>query len=132
MWPTPRAGPRVDVHLEVRYHSAQGFVAAYATKLNGGGLFIATPTPLAVNQDVLLQFRLPGVAEPLELQGLVVCSNPFASQTAFPTGMGIKFLGLEPELRTILEDFVRRTLAEAHGGSSAPAGPAGRRAARTA
>ena len=114
MWATPRGGPRADVQLEVQFRSAEAFVAAYAKKISGGGLFIQTATPLALNQLVSLRFTLPGMAEPFELRGLVVWTNPFASQAAFPTGMGIKFLNLEPQQRTIIEDFVRVSLADSH------------------
>ena len=112
-----RIHPRAEVHLEVRYQSAQDFVAAYAKKISGGGLFIQTAKPLALNQEVHLRFTLPGVAKPFELQGLVVSTNPFASQGAFPTGMGIKFLELDPQQKTLLDDFVRAKLAEPHAGA---------------
>ena len=117
MWTQPRGGPRADVNLEVQFRSAEDFVAAYAKKISGGGLFIQTATPLALNQAVHLRFTLPGMAEPFELKGLVVWTNPFASQAAFPTGMGIKFLELEPHQRTIIDDFVRTQLAEAPSGA---------------
>jgi len=117
VWPTPRAGPRADVHLAVRYHSAQGVVVASARKISGGASSSTPRPPLAVNQDVLLQFSLPGVAEPCELQGLVVWSNPFASQTLFPTGMGIKFLKLSPHQKKTLDAFVQAKLAEAPSGA---------------
>lgn len=109
-----RVHPRADVHLEVRYQSAQDFVTAYAKKIGGGGLFIQTAKPLALNQEVHLRFTLPGVAMPIELRGLVVWANPFASLAAFPTGMGIKFLDLDPQQKTIIDDFVRAKLAESH------------------
>ena len=109
-----RVHPRADVHLEVRYQTAQDFVTAYAKKIGGGGLFIQTAKPLALNQEVHLRFTLPGVATPFELRGLVVWANPFASLTAFPTGMGIKFLDLDPQQKTMLDDFVRAKLAESH------------------
>ena len=71
-----RIHPRTDVNLEIRYQSARDFVMAYATRISGGGLFIRTATPLALNQTVHLRFTLPGVAQPFELRGLVVSTNP--------------------------------------------------------
>ncbi len=109
-----RVHPRADAHLEIRYQSARDFVTAYAKKISGGGLFIQTATPLPLNQAVHLRFTLPGMAQPFELRGLVVWTNPFASQAAFPTGMGLKFLALDPQQRTITEDFVRVTVADSH------------------
>ena len=67
---------------------------------------------------------------PFELKGLVVWTNPFASRAAFPTGMGIKFLDLAPQQKTILDDFVRAKLAKAPPGSRAWARPAAERSRR--
>jgi uncharacterized protein (TIGR02266 family) len=112
-----RAHPRADVHLEVRCESAQDFVTAYAKKIGGGGLFIRTAKPFCLNQEMHLRFTLPGVAAPFDVRGLVVWTNPFASLAAFPTGMGIKFLNLDPHQKTIIDDFVRTKLAEAPSGA---------------
>ena len=114
-----RVHPRADVDLEVRYRSAHDFVAAYAKNISGGGIFIQTTKPLALNQEVHLRFTLPGVEKPFELQGLVVWTNPFASQAAFPTGMGIKFLDLNPQQKAIIDDFVQAKLAESRHGTGA-------------
>jgi len=112
-----RIHPRAEVNLEVRYQSARDFVRAYARKISGGGLFIQTAKPLGLNQELHLRFTLPGVAQPFELRGLVVSTNPFASRAAFPTGMGIKFLELDPQQKTLIDAFVRAQLAESPSGA---------------
>ncbi len=117
-----RVHPRADVDLEVHYRSAHEFMVAYAKNVSGGGICIRTAKPLPLNSEVQLRFNLPGVPTPFQVKGLVVWSNPFAGQTAFPTGMGIKFLELGPDERKAIDEFVRSQLA---GSRQAPGAQAG-------
>ncbi len=111
-----RADPRADVNLEVRYRSAQDFMLAYAKNISGGGICIRTAKPLPLNSEVQVRFSLPGIPTPFEIKGLVVWTNPYASQTAFPTGMGIKFLELGPDEKKTIDEFVRSQLAGSRPG----------------
>jgi|MudIll2142460700_1097286.scaffolds.fasta_scaffold238910_2 uncharacterized protein (TIGR02266 family) len=107
-----RADPRADVNLEVRYRSTHDFMLAYAKNISGGGICIRTAKPLPLNSEVQLRFSLPGFPTPFEVKGLVVWTNPFGGQTAFPTGMGIKFLEMSPDDKKVIDDFVRAELAK--------------------
>ena len=111
-----RVDPRADVDLEVRYRSARDFVAAYARNISGGGICIRTANPLPLNSPVQLRFYLPGIPDLFEVKGLVVWTNPYGSQTAFPTGMGIKFLELGPDEKKTIDEFVRTQLAGSRPG----------------
>jgi uncharacterized protein (TIGR02266 family) len=106
-----RTGLRAEVNLEVRYRSAHEFMAAYAKNISGGGICIRTVKPLPLNSELHLRFSLPGIPKPFEVKGLVVWTNPFADQSAFPTGMGIKFLELGSDEKKILDGFVLEELA---------------------
>jgi len=117
-----RVHPRADVNLEVHYRTAHEFMVAYAKNISGGGICIRTAKPLPLNSEVQLRFHLPGVPSPFEVKGLVVWTNPFAGQTAFPTGMGIKFLELGPNEKQILDEFVRSQLAGSRQTTGAQAG----------
>jgi type IV pilus assembly protein PilZ len=108
-----RSEPRADVELEVQYRTAQEFTAAYAKNISGGGIFIKTPQPLPLNRDVQIRFTLPGIPRKFVLQGLVVWSNPHPSRSSFPPGMGIKFMDLDPEVKTIIAKFVTERLPAA-------------------
>jgi uncharacterized protein (TIGR02266 family) len=115
-----RVDPRADVNLEVRYRSAHDFMVAYAKNISGGGICIRTAKPLPLNSEVQLRFSLPGIPDVFEIKGLVVWTNPYASQTAFPTGMGIKFLELGPDEKKTIDDFVQSQLAGAQHGIGSP------------
>ncbi|HEX9899910.1 MAG TPA: TIGR02266 family protein [Candidatus Methylomirabilis sp.] len=102
-----RGEPRVEVDVEVHYRTAQEFVSAYARNVSGGGIFVRTQHPLALNQVVRVRFTLPGITHKFECNGTVVWANPPSSRSALPAGMGIKLEDLDPEARTLLSDFVR-------------------------
>jgi uncharacterized protein (TIGR02266 family) len=106
-----RKDPRVEVEVEVRYRTAQEFVAAYSRNISGGGLFVRTGHPEKLNQKVLLRFTLPGVDPHFEVRGIVVWSNA-VSRGSFPAGMGIKFLEITPEDSKRIAEFVQRAEAE--------------------
>jgi uncharacterized protein (TIGR02266 family) len=120
-----RADPRAEVDLEVRYSSADEFLTAYAKNISGGGVFIRTVNPLPLNGEAQIRFSLPGIPHPFAVKGLVVWTNPYASRTAFPTGMGIKFVELDPDEKEIIDGFVRAELARSgpEAASPAPASP---------
>jgi uncharacterized protein (TIGR02266 family) len=105
-----RVDPRAPAELEVHYRSAQEFLSAYTLNVSGGGVYIMTKEPLPLNQVVHLRFTLPGVARVFNLQGLVVWTNPHPSRSSFPSGMGIKFMDLDPEGKKLIAGFVKAKL----------------------
>jgi type IV pilus assembly protein PilZ len=102
-----REQPRVEVELEVHYRTVQEFAAAYIHKISGGGIFIRTQQPLPLNKEVYIRFTLPGIPRTVEVRGLVVWTNPAPSRSGFPSGMGIKFLDLDPEVAKLIAQFVK-------------------------
>jgi type IV pilus assembly protein PilZ len=105
-----RVDPRAPVELEVHYRSAQEFLSAYTVNVSGGGIYIKTKEPLPLNQVVHLRFTLPGIGRVFNLQGLVVWTNPHPSRSSFPSGMGIKFMNLDPEGKKLIAGFVKAKL----------------------
>lgn len=111
--PDRRAEPRADVDLEVHYRTAQDFMAAYIRNISGGGIFIRSQQPLSLNREVQVRFTLPGITRPFTVRGLVVWTTPYPSRSSFPSGMGIKFLELDPEAGKIIAAFVKDKLSPA-------------------
>jgi uncharacterized protein (TIGR02266 family) len=105
-----RADPRVDVELEVHYRTAQEFTAAYIRDISGGGIFIRTQQPLPLNREVQVRFTLPGTSRTFVAHGLVVWTNPYPSRSSFPSGMGVKFLDLDPEAGKLIAGFIKEKL----------------------
>jgi type IV pilus assembly protein PilZ len=102
-----RDEPRADVEIEVHYRTVQEFLRAYSRNISGGGIFIKTSRPHALNQNVHLRFTLPGVDRRFEMPGIVVWENA-STKGSLPAGMGIKFLEVTPGDAEIIRGFVKQ------------------------
>jgi type IV pilus assembly protein PilZ len=123
-----RAAPRVLVDLEVDYRSEDNFLFAYITDISETGIFIRTTTPEPPGTHLNLRFVAPTVDDderdddqvddadelddgtPFELEGEVIWVNPYrpGKRDSLNPGMGVRFLGLEPETRVRLMMLIRR------------------------
>jgi Tfp pilus assembly protein PilZ len=97
-----RRYPRLTLRVEVELDTPSGRVAATATTLGAGGLFVATPAPLAAHVPLVVRFHLPGDDTQLCLRAHVAWSRPAPSGT---TGMGLAFddAGARADLAARLE-----------------------------
>jgi len=103
----PQRPPRLQHELMVAYRVPGGplFSTHWAVNLSGGGMFINTSTPLAVNSPLELVISLPDGAAPLELSGRVARVAASEHPTA---GMGIEFVDVDDDKRSRIEHFVTR------------------------
>jgi type IV pilus assembly protein PilZ len=104
-----RAALRVLVNLEVDYASEDNYLFAYITDISETGIFVRTTTPEPPGTHLNLRFSADG-SGPLELEGEVIWVNPYrpgAPDNLHP-GMGIRFAGLDDDLRDRLLQLVRR------------------------
>ncbi len=104
-----RSQARVSLSFQVRYRTPDG--QAYegrASGIGGGGLFIESPTPLAVGTKLYLQFAFPDASSDwLDAKGVVAWVCPKSDQYTFSSGMGISFTEIAPEVRGRILDLVR-------------------------
>jgi uncharacterized protein (TIGR02266 family) len=104
-----RRAPRMLVDLEVDYASEENYLFAYITDISATGIFIRTTTPEAPGTQLNLRFSSEN-AGAIEVEGEVIWVNPYrpgAPDNLHP-GMGIRFLGLDNELRDRLLELIRR------------------------
>jgi uncharacterized protein (TIGR02266 family) len=106
-----RKNERGPAEIEINYRTAQEFLSAYSQNISGGGVFVQTARLLALNDEVLLRFTLPGVPHRFEVPGLVVWSNP--TMKSATVGMGIKFIKIPPAEAQMIDEFVKKALAPA-------------------
>ena len=106
-----RQEPRAEFEIEVHYRTVQEFLRAYSRNISGGGIFIKTSRPHALNQNVHLRFTLPGIDRQFEIAGIVVWENP-STKGSLPAGMGIKFLEVTPEDAELIRGFVKQVAGE--------------------
>jgi len=104
-----RRSPRVLVDLEVDYALEENYLFAYITDISATGIFVRTTTPEAPGTHLNVRFT-PDDSGPIELEGEVIWVNPFRpgnSDNLHP-GMGIRFVGLDDDMRSLLLALVRR------------------------
>jgi len=114
-----RRAPRVLVDLEVDYASEENYLFAYITDISATGIFVRTTSPEEPGTHLNLRFSPPPPTggdfderppAPIECEGEVIWINPYrpgAPDNLHP-GMGIRFVGIDDELRTRLLDLIRR------------------------
>ena len=112
-----RRAPRVLVDLEVDYASEENYLFAYITDISATGIFVRTTTPEQPGTHLNLRFELPppentrnATETKIEVEGEVIWVNPYrpgAPDNLHP-GMGIRFVGLDDEVRDQLLELIRR------------------------
>jgi uncharacterized protein (TIGR02266 family) len=104
-----RRAPRVLVDLEVDYASEDNYLFAYITDISVTGIFVRTTTPEKAGTHLNLRFESDDVGA-IECEGEVIWVNPFrpgAPDNLHP-GMGIRFVGIDDEVRSRLLELIRR------------------------
>lgn len=109
--------PRANVRLPVEYQITAPAVATYCVNISQGGIFIRTPDPAPLNQQVVVRFRLPDLDQEFRVQGRVVWSNPGPAANPFPPGMGVQFLDLEATAARLLGGYVEQLRVRDAGGT---------------
>ncbi len=105
-----RRAPRVLVDLEVDYASEENYLFAYITDISATGIFVRTTTPEIPGTHLNLRFAPASITDKIEVEGEVIWVNPYRPGTPdnLHPGMGIRFVGLDDDLRERLLELVRR------------------------
>jgi len=101
-----RLHEREDLKIPVDYSAVDAFFSEFTTNINEGGMFIETDNPAPLDSDVQLQFRLPNLDRPVKVSGRVAWISDGKGDS--PSGMGIEFQELAPEVRRTINDLVRQ------------------------
>ncbi len=100
-----RSSPRADLLVRVNYTAVDALFSEFARNVNEGGIFIETETPQPIGTTVELEFKLPGMEEPLEVIGRVVRLDRDGPDGS---GMGIEFENLDANCRDLINDIIRK------------------------
>jgi type IV pilus assembly protein PilZ len=108
---------RTPIELKVSYKRVNSFFADYTRNISRGGTFIATARPLAMGTEFIFALEVPGLEEPLRLNGRVIwTTEPENSTRANPAGMGIEFQYVDQaerrETEIIVENLLTKELGE--------------------
>ncbi|MFP8879906.1 MAG: TIGR02266 family protein [Myxococcota bacterium] len=100
-----RKSPRADLLVRVNYTAVDALFSEFARNVNEGGIFIETETPQPIGTAVELEFKLPGMDEPLQVIGRVVRVDHEGTDGS---GMGIEFENLDDHCRDMINDVIRK------------------------
>jgi type IV pilus assembly protein PilZ len=100
-----RLSERAPVTVRVDYSTVDAMFSEFTRNINEGGLFIESETPLTLDEQVHLQFRLPGIEDPFKLSGRVAWVREGGVDG--PPGMGVEFESLDEEARQRIDELVQ-------------------------
>ncbi len=100
-----RLSPRAPVTVRVDYSTIDAMFSEFARNINEGGLFIESETLLALDEQVQLQFRLPGLDDPIKASGRVAWVREAGIDG--PSGMGVEFENLDANARLRIDEIVQ-------------------------
>jgi len=107
--PDARKDRRTLLSLKIRYKSAtlEDFIERYSMDISGGGVFIKAKKPLAVGTLLKFEFMLNDQSTLIHGVGRVVWRREEAEADASnPSGMGIKFIKMDPQSRSVVQRIV--------------------------
>jgi len=91
----------------VGLESDHNFYTGLTQDISSGGLFVATPINFRVGDQVSIKFTLPGRTTALAAEAEVRwLRDPHVMRTDAPEGVGLRFLGLSPEVQTAIAEFL--------------------------
>ena len=99
----PRIWEMVDVKYRIAGDISTSWVSVMTTNLSAGGMRFRNVTPLEPGTQLSLQFSLPGMAKPINVNGAVISKEMQASGVS---ESGIEFTDLKDDERRQVDQFV--------------------------
>ena len=105
-----RKDKRAPLSLKVRFKSAtvDEFIEQYATDISRGGIYIKSKQPMPIGTLLKFEFQLKDESKLIQGVGRVVWKREAGegATDANPSGMGIKFIKMDPESKALVEQIV--------------------------
>ena len=102
--PDRRRSQRERAEIRVQYESVDELFTEFTRDINEGGVFVATESPLSLDEPVELSFQLPGGVESIHVTGRVVRVQTKEEGAA---GMAVVFDALDARARCAIDSLVR-------------------------
>ncbi len=106
-----RKEPRYASHIKMKVGQQSGKpVFDYSVNINTGGLFLSSPRLLPVGTSLFVEFSLPGNDRIICTQARVAWVNDGAPplKRDLPVGMGMGFIGINPDDSTVIRDYIHK------------------------
>ncbi len=99
---------RAPTALKVKYksESIEEFIEQAGLNISRGGIFVRTKKPMAAGTPLKFEFQLSDSTPVIRGVGRVVWSREKDEDKSRPSGMGVKFLKLDPAGRSLVERIV--------------------------
>ena len=120
--PARRALPHIALPTPLQYEPLKKLSQTDRYTVSGRGMFVQTPTPLEMGEQVLLRFRLPERNDWVTAVGQVVWRNATATRgKAEELGMMLQFVEIGPEDQAAIEaSLVQGVVAAIAKGEETP------------
>jgi uncharacterized protein (TIGR02266 family) len=105
-----RVSPRAPITVRINYGTIDALFSEFTRDINDGGVFVSTDEPLAEEEIVVLQFRLPGSDAGIQARGRVVRVEPPTNGS--PGGMAIEFDKLDAGSQAEIDRLIRELRSE--------------------
>ncbi len=93
--------------LKVKGTDSNGTFFGYAKTLSKGGMFITTVAPKNAGEEFEISFTLTGDPLPIRSTCKVVWKRDYDPKLKQEPGMGVKFVGLDVNMATRIEEWVK-------------------------
>jgi uncharacterized protein (TIGR02266 family) len=93
--------------IRVDYRTVDEFFSDFSSNINEGGMFIETSKPHTPDTPVRLEFKLPGSADTVTVNGKVAWVRKHEEALQGPPGVGIQFESLSIEAKDAINRIVR-------------------------
>jgi hypothetical protein len=100
-----RASARLPIEMWVEELLEGSQVFRRAGNLSRGGMYLDQTIPIPLATRVKLRFTLPGDNVPIMVTGEIVSIS-----SAESLGMGVKFVGVEPDAQARIDAYVTRVI----------------------
>lgn len=98
----------IDAEVQLEFENFSGFIREVSANLSLGGMFVKTRYLKPVGTIVRFEFRLSDQYRLIRGTGEVVWTRWRDQPPAMPAGMGIQFLDLDAESRTLVSAIVEQ------------------------
>ncbi len=93
-----RSSRRFPFEINIDIVSEHNFYAGLSLNISEGGLFVATHVEYRVGTQLEIRLLLPGDDEPTSIMTEVRWTRPHNENADGSAGMGLRFLGLTPDV----------------------------------
>lgn len=120
-----REGVRSAAHVAARIDTVAGHLRGRVKDIGPGGLFVALPQPLPIQQELDVRMRLPIGRERkrVRARGIVVRQVFPDRESHLIPGVGIRFTEVDDASRALISTFVSESSGERSSPSRTPGEP---------